>query len=68
MQKMQKQPFLMQKHLNTDAKTCRIMQKHLGLMQKHAKPPCLMQKQLSLMQNYAKALVLDAKTCKNTCI
>ena len=52
MQKMQKQPFLMQIHINTDAKTCRIMQKHLVLMQKH----------LSLMQNHAKAIVFDAKT------
>ena len=46
---------LMQKHLSTCTKTCKSMQKHLVLMQKHAKV-------FTLMQNHAKALVFDAKT------
>ena len=65
MQKMQKQPFLMQKHLNTDAKTCRIMQKHLVLMQNYVKALLIdakickiMQKHLFLMRKH---LSTDAK-------
>ena len=42
------------KHLCIDAKTCRIMQKHLVQMQKHAK----------ILVFDAKAIVPDAKTCK----
>ena len=72
---MQKQLSLMQKHLNTDAKTCRIMQKHHVLMQKHAKPPCFVAKTcksnclwckntLVVMQNHAKTLVLGAENAK----